>query len=301
MKGRYSESIIAIVVVTVVLLLLTAAIMLFGNNYVVMSPAGTVGEQQRNLMVMATVIMSVVVVPVFALLFFIAWKYRAGNTKAKYQPTWDKNNSLEVLWWGIPIAVVVFLSIVVWQTSHSLDPFRALTHSQEPVRVQAVALQWKWLFIYPDEGVASVGDLPIPVNRPINFEIAADAPMNSFWIPELGGQIYAMNGMSTRLHLIANRTGEFRGVSSNISGEGFADMKFKVRSIDSAAFTTWVADTKSHEPLSIAAYDQLHAPSVLSQPQYYRLEETGLYRMIINKYMLPHSGQAQTNTHEGAH
>ncbi|MFZ2494303.1 MAG: ubiquinol oxidase subunit II [Candidatus Saccharimonadales bacterium] len=272
---------------------LSAALWLFVKDPVVLQPSGDVAIQQRNLMYLAVIIMSVVVLPVFGLLFFIAWKYRATNTKSKYTPKWDNHRGLESIWWGIPIVIVIILSFIAWQTSHSLDPFRKLDSDVKPIKVQVVALQWKWLFIYPEQRVASVNELVIPEKTPINFSIASDAPMNSFWIPELGGQIYAMSGMNTQLHLVADRTGEFKGVSSNISGEGFADMKFTVRSVRSDEFTSWwqklAGNDTPADHLEMTSYDQLAKPSILPKPQYYHLHDSNLYQKIIEKYTMPHS------------
>lgn len=283
---------------------LFASLMMFVKDPVVLQPSGDVAVAQRNLMYLALIIMSIVVVPVFGLLFFIAWKYRATNRSATYTPKWDNHRGLETIWWGIPIIVVVVLSVVAWQTSHSLDPFRALDSDVKPVRVQVIALQWKWLFIYPDQQVASVNELMIPEKTPINFSIASDAPMNSFWIPELGGQIYAMSGMNTKLHLIADRTGEFKGVSSNISGEGFADMKFTVRSVSSGDFSRWyhtLSGVEKHaDHLDMATYEQLAKPSIIPVAQYYHLHDPTLYQQVIDKYKMSHSmshGDESMNEH----
>lgn len=219
-----------------VLATLTVVVGYFTIQPVVLQPSGSIAEAQRDLFLIALIIMSLVAVPVFLLLFYIAWRYRASNKKAVYRPNWDSSRLLETIWWGIPILIVVVLSVMTWRSSHELDPFRPIASPEESLQVQVVSLQWKWLFIYPTYGVASVNELVIPVNTPIAFEIAADSPMNSFWIPALGGQIYAMNGMKTALHLEANKIGEFRGLSSNISGEGFADMKFVVRSVSDESF-----------------------------------------------------------------
>jgi cytochrome o ubiquinol oxidase subunit 2 len=274
--------------IATVVIFLTVILYMFMISPIVLQPSGSVGMKQRDLFVAATIIMSLVVIPVFVLLFYIAWKYRATNKKATYTPDWQSNKLLETIWWGVPIIIVVVLSVIAYRSSHSLDPFRSLDSPVAPVRVQVVALQWKWLFIYPDHNVASVNELVIPVSTPITFEITADAPMNSFWIPELGGQVYAMNGMTTELNLEANRIGDFKGVSANISGEGFADMKFTVRAVDNTRFlSTMKQKNADTPPIDMIRYEALAEPSVLTEPQWFRLAESDLHNKIVHKYMLP--------------
>ncbi len=300
MKGRHS-AVLAIIVA--VLTGLTYALVSFTNKPVVLEPQGMIGVEQRDLLFFATSIMMLVALPVFIMTAIIAHRYRATNKKARYTPNEDRGRMLELAWWGIPIAIVTILSVVAWQTSHSLDPFRPIASSQASYRVQVVALQWKWLFIYPDYKTASIGELAIPVGRPVEFSIASDAPMNSFWIPELGGQIYAMSGMNTQLHLVADRVGTFRGVSSNLSGEGFADMKFDVRALPDDDLARWhydAATTSYH--LTMTEYDSLVMPSVMSETRRYRLDDDQLYQRAIDKYALSHSTNKETPMdHGGMH
>lgn len=257
-------------------------------NVAVLNPQGDIARQQRDLIVFTTVLGMVVVVPVFIMLGLFAWKFREGNHKAKYRPDWDGNKWLETIWWGVPIVIILILSVITWRTSHELDPYRALDSDVKPVNVQVVALQWKWLFIYPDYGVASVNLMQIPEKTPINFTITSDAPMNSFWIPSLGSQVYAMSGMSTKLHLIADKTGDYKGSSANISGEGFADMAFTARSSSRADFNAWVNRVQTTSTiLDNAAYDKLAQPASLDKPAYYATKDTGLYDRIVMKYMAP--------------
>ncbi len=273
-----------------VLSLLATAIVHFAALPVVLEPSGSVAIQQRNLFMFALIIMSTVAIPVFILLVIISWKYRAGNTKARYTPKWSSNRTLEAVWWVIPIMIVAVLSWVSWQSSHHLDPFTPIVSQKHTVKIQVVALQWKWLFIYPESSVASVNELYIPVNTPVEFSIASDAPMNSFWIPELGGQIYAMNGMDTKLHLIADKTGIFRGMSSNISGEGFADMNFLVYAVEEAVFMpTLMEKSNGKDSLTLTSYASLAEPNVLTEPQWYKAPDMTLFQSVIDKYALPHS------------
>jgi cytochrome o ubiquinol oxidase subunit 2 len=252
----------------------------------VLSPAGTIASQQRNLLVFATALMLLIVLPVFGLTFYIAWKYRAGNTKAAYHPEWDHNTKLETLWWGFPCAIILVLAVVAWNSSHALDPYKAIQSNQPPLTIQVVALQWKWLFIYPEQHIATVNYVQFPAGRPVNFEITADAPMNSFWIPRLGGQVYAMSGMNTQLHLMADKPGTYNGSSANLSGDGFADMKFTARSSTADDFATWTKRTQSSpNNLSMDAYGTLALPSVIKTPAEYGSYEPALYDMVIMKYM----------------
>lgn len=257
-------------------------------NVAVLNPQGDIARQQRDLIVFTVALGAFVVIPVFIMLGLFAWKFREGNIKAKYRPDWDGNKWFEAIWWGIPCAIILVLSIITWQTSHSLDPYKALVSDVKPVNVQVVALQWKWLFIYPDQGVASVNLLQIPEKTPINFTITSDAPMNSFWIPSLGSQVYAMSGMSTKLHLIADKTGDYRGSSANISGEGFADMAFTARSSSKTDFDTWVKRVKNTSTtLDQAKYDKVAQPASLDKPAYYVVKDANLYDRIVMKYMAP--------------
>ena len=287
MRARYKVALSALVGVIVA----ASIIALFSNaNFMVLNTQGAVADQQRDLIVFTVLLSLVVVVPVFILLFGIAWRFRASNTKARYRPDWDGNPLLEAVWWGIPFAIIMVLSTVIWVTSNQLDPYRPLVSDKKPVNVQVVALQWKWLFIYPDQKIATVNQLRIPVGTPINFTITADAPMNSFWIPSLGGQVYAMSGMSTKLHLIANNEGEYYGSSANISGEGFAGMKFMTTATDERAFNAWVSTVKAQsEPLDTVRYGKLAKPSQNTPKASYVLDDKNLYNTIVMKYMDGHS------------
>ena len=248
-------------------------------------------------MITATLLMLIVVIPVFALTIFIAWRYRAGNKEARYTPDWDHNRLIEFSWWAIPTIIITGLAIVTWKSSHELDPFRPLSSTTPPMTIQVVAMQWKWLFIYPSQNIASVNFVQFPVNTPINFEITSDAPMNSFWIPRLGGQIYAMSGMSTHLHLMADTAGSYNGSSANISGEGFAGMKFIAKASTAADFDNWLQQMQSSpDQLSIERYNKLAEPSVDNPPSYYALSEQNLYDELIMKYMMPGSSLGSPST-----
>lgn len=258
------------------------------HNVAVLNPAGTIADQQRNLIWTATLLMAIVVLPVFGLTFGIAWRYRASNKKARYSPELAGNRWAEAVWWLIPFAIIAILAGIVVVTSHSLDPAKPLASAAKPIRVQVISLQWKWLFLYPDLHVASVNYLPIPANTPINFELTSDAPMNSFWVPQLGGQIYTMSGMSTQLHLMASRTGDYQGSSANISGEGFAGMKFTVHATSENDFNNWVhLSTASPHQLTLDSYADLTKPSSNVAPTSYSFPAAydRLYDTVVMKYM----------------
>jgi cytochrome o ubiquinol oxidase subunit 2 len=248
-------------------------------------PSGAIGIGERDLMLHATFLMLIVVVPVFLLIILIAWRYRAANTHAKYTPDWEHSTMEEFIWWVIPFEIVLVLGALTWSSTYQLDPSRTLSETVQPYTVQVVALPWKWLFIYPEEGVASVNELALPTNRPIEFQITADAPMNSFWIPALGGQMYAMTGMTTELNLIAAHAGTYSGRSANYSGEGFAQMTFTARAMDEAEFNAWMGQAKaSSMMLTPDAYASLAAPSDAGPVRYYGMV-TMTFADIVNKFM----------------
>ncbi|HVQ44824.1 MAG TPA: ubiquinol oxidase subunit II [Candidatus Saccharimonadia bacterium] len=256
----------------------------------VLNPKGTIAADERQLIVTATMLMLLIVVPVLVLTFVIAWRYRAGNTKATYAPDWDRSRKLETIWWLIPSALIVGLSVITWQSSHALDPSKPLASSVQPLKIQVVALQWKWLFIYPKQNIASVNFVELPVGTPVEFEITSDAPMNSFWIPQLGGQIYAMSGMSTHLHLRADAAGDYTGSSANLSGRGFAGMHFVARAEAPADFDNWVRSVKhSAPPLTFTSYEALARPSENQAPSPYSATPAGLYDEVVMQYMMPNA------------
>jgi cytochrome o ubiquinol oxidase subunit 2 len=263
--------------------------LLNGADFAVLNPRGEIADKQKQLIIIAVLLGLIVILPVFVMLFLFAWRYREGNTKAKYAPDWQNNRFIETLWWGIPFVIIFVLGIVAWQSSHELDPYKPLESDKKPVKIQVVALQWRWLFMYPEEGVASINEVRFPVDTPVNFEITADAPMNSFWIPKLGGQVYAMTGMSTKLHLQADEKGSYEGSSANISGKGFAGMRFTANVMSNEEFNHWVSDAKrSPNDLNSATYAQMAEPSEDRTPKSYVLREPCLYDTIVMKYMGSH-------------
>jgi cytochrome o ubiquinol oxidase subunit 2 len=261
----------------------------------VLQPAGDIAQAQRGIILFTVALSAVVVIPVFTLLAFISIKYRAGNKKATYSPEWGENKWLEGLWWGIPILIIGILGVVIYQTSHSLDPYKPIA-GDDQLEVQVVALRWKWLFIYPEQNVVTLNHLPLPIDRPVHFTMTADAPMSAFWIPALGSQVYAMNGMESQLHLKPTKLGEYTGYTTNINGEGYAKMTFETRVMNSADFDTWSADaSEAPDSMTMRTYEELAKPKSDPSEKTYRLANAKLFEMIVERYGHSHSA------HGGSH
>jgi len=259
-------------------------------NIPILEPAGEIALKERNLMFFALILSLIVVIPVFSATIFFAWKYRESNVEAKYSPEMDHGPVIEATWWLIPSAIILVLSIVTWNSSYALSPYKPIASKNPQMTIQVIALDWKWLFIYPQQDIATVNYIQIPENTPVEFEITSDAPMNSFWVPQLGGQIYAMPGMSTELNLIANKIGTYSGSSANISGEGFAGMTFSVKSSSNTDFSNWVQSVRNtNEPLTTTSYNSLSQPSQNNPPFSYGYAQQGLYNAIVTKYNSPDS------------
>ncbi|MDB5187253.1 MAG: Cytochrome o ubiquinol oxidase subunit [Candidatus Saccharibacteria bacterium] len=265
----------------------------------ILNPKGLIALKEYDLLVFTTLLGFIIVLPVFVLAIFIAWRYRESNTTAKYTPNVSGNKLAEIIWWGVPIILITILSVVTWTSTHDLDPHKPLASNVKPITVQVIALDWKWLFIYPEQNIATVNLVQFPVDTPVNFVITADAPMNSFWIPQLSGQIYAMAGMTTKLHLNATETGDYKGSSANISGEGFSGMKFTARATSRADFDTWIAEVKT-SPRSLTAneYSVLAAQSRNNPVTLYASSVDGLYDTILMKYMMPETQKAEIPAHD---
>ncbi|QUD90693.1 ubiquinol oxidase subunit II [Phenylobacterium montanum] len=264
---------------------------------VVLRPAGDIAAQQRDLVLLATGLMLLIIVPVIALTLLFAWKYRASNLQATYAPDWSHSNRIEMAVWGAPLAIILVLGAVTWTTSHTLDPYRPLSRlaphrpipaGVKPLEVDVVALDWKWLFIYPEQGVASVNELAAPVDRPIAFKITASSVMNAFYVPALAGQIYAMPGMQTQLNAVINQPGVYEGFSSNYSGAGFSGMKFKFKGLTPAEFDHWVAQAKAASPaLTRADYLALARPSTDEPVRRFASVDPTLFLAVVNRCAAP--------------
>lgn len=268
-----------------------------GCDWVVISPLGDVAVQQRDLIWIATVLMLLIIIPVMAMTIWFAWKYREKAQAADYDPDWDHSTSLELLIWSAPLLIIIALGAVTWTSTHLLDPYRPIEridHSRKVdptakrLQVEVVALDWKWLFIYPELGIATVNELAVPVDQPVEFKITASSIMNSFFVPALAGQIYAMPGMQTVLHAVANKPGTSEGFSGNYSGAGFSNMRFRFHSLDKGNFDQWVARVKaSNAKLDRAAYVRLEQPSEKVPPMYFNGVEPRLFHDALNMCAQP--------------
>jgi cytochrome o ubiquinol oxidase subunit II len=228
----------------------------------VLDPQGPIGKAELVILYDATAIMLAVIVPVILLTIAVAWWHRAGNNRARYLPNWSYSGRIEMIVWSIPALVIMFLGGIAWISAHDLHPPRPLESAASPLEVEVVSLDWKWLFIYPDEGIASVNRLVVPVGTPVSFRLTSASVMNSFFVPQLGSQIYTMAGMTTRLNLLADQPGVYRGLSAQFSGDGFSDMRFEVAAVPSDQFAAWVESTKTQGgTLDAAAYESLVLPS----------------------------------------
>ncbi|ASU38806.1 ubiquinol oxidase subunit II [Herbaspirillum sp. meg3] len=274
-------------------LIFLPAILLAGCNTVVLNPSGDIASQQGRLIVISTILMLLIIVPVIALTVLFAWRYRKSNTAVRYEPDWDHSTQLELVIWGAPLLIIIALGLLTWISTHTLDPYRKLSRldaqrpipeNVKPLTVEVVALDWKWLFIYPEQGIATVNELAAPVDRPIEFKITASTVMNSFYIPALAGQIYAMPGMQTKLNAVINKPGEFEGFSANYSGAGFSDMRFKFHGVSDEDFDAWVKKVKSSGgALQRAQYIALEKPSIKDPVQHFNAVDGTLFHAILNR------------------
>lgn len=262
-----------------------------------MSPSGDIAVQQRDLIIVSTVLMLLIIVPVIFLTLLFAWRYRRSNTAATYDPEWHHSTRLEVVIWSAPLAIIIALGAITWISTHKLDPFRpldridaerAIPADAKPLTVEVVALDWKWLFFYPELGIATVNEMAAPVDVPISFRITSSSVMNSFYVPALAGQIYAMPGMETRLHAVINKQGVFDGFSANYSGAGFSHMRFKFHGVDQQGFDQWVAQVKEKgTALNRDTYLKLERPSEREPVRYFASVDKDLFNAILNMCAAP--------------
>lgn len=258
----------------------------------VLDPVGAIGEAERTILLDSVAIMLAIVIPVIAATLGFAWWFRRGNARARYLPDWANSGQIELIIWSIPALVVIFMGGVAWIGSHRLDPAEPIPDGGPPLEVEVVSLDWKWLFIYPHQGVASVNELVIPAGVPVHFRLTSSSVMNTFFVPRLGGQIYTMNGMATQLNLIAEKPGSYRGFSGHFSGDGFADMHFATRVLPPRQFGAWVSATRaaSSPSLDRAAYAQLAKQGVVTHPFAYRAVEPTIFDAILNQIAPPGPG-----------
>ena len=259
-----------------------------------LDPQGPIGKSQKLILINSLSIMLAIVVPTILATLVFAWWFRASNSRATYRPDWAFSGQLELIVWAIPALVITFLGGIAWFGSQALDPFKAIPSTAKPVEIEVVSLDWKWLFIYPDEGIAAVNQLVVPVGVPVHFRLTSSGVMNSFFVPQLGSQIYTMAGMTSQLHLQADRAGTYRGLSAQYSGAGFAGMRFVVRAVSANDYAKWITDTKTDGPtLDKTAYADLAKPSQDVKPATYKSVDPGLFDTIVSAFAsAPSSGPA---------
>ncbi|MGH8148144.1 MAG: ubiquinol oxidase subunit II [Rhodanobacteraceae bacterium] len=278
-------------------LLLLPLALLGGCHLVLLDPSGDIARQQSDIMITTTIIIALIIVPVLIAIGIVAWRYRASNKQARYDANWDHSPQLELVVWAAPLLIIIAVGAISWIGTHKLDPYRpldrvapgkALAADVKPLEVDVVSLRWKWLFFYPQYGIATVNQLAAPVDRPIRFKLTADTMMDSFFVPALAGQIYTMPGMQTILHGVINKPGEYRGFSANYSGTGFTDMRFKFLGLSGQDFDKWIAKVRAQgSNLDTATYDQLRQPSRNAPVHYYAHFTPDLYTRILNRCVDP--------------
>ena len=261
--------------------------LLSGCGLAVLNPKGIVAAHERTLLLGAVGLMLIVVIPVIVINFWFAWRYRASNKRAVYRPDDHQSIVIELVCWSVPVVIVSILAVAAWISSHKLDPYRPLNLKGDPIVIQAVSLNWKWLFIYPHERVAVINEVFIPVHRQIKFLVTSDAPMNALEIPQLAGQIYAMGGMQTKLHLSANTVGRYRGLSTSFSGDGFSGMNFKVHVVSQQQYQNWLGRARqSVHQLTWERYRQLVKDSYNNPVEYFSSVVPQLFHKIIMQFMM---------------
>ena len=273
------------ITITLITMALIAWSIFYSGPYVILDPKGPIGSAQRDLFFISLGLCCFLIVPVLILFIGIVWRYRdRPNSDAVYRPDWSHSTIAEVIWWTLPIATILLLATITVKYTYELEPSRPLIGDKPPLTVQASSLNWKWLFLYPEQGIATVNTLNIPANRPIRFLLTADSPMNSFWIPQLGGQMYVMSGMAMTLYLQADETGTFFGSGANFTGEHFAQMKFDVNATSQKEFDQWVSAVKNRSHLlTEETYAALAQPGT-SDKLYYSAFPPDLFKKIVRKY-----------------
>ena len=267
------------------------------EKLIVLNPKGIVAKDEKDLLILALLLMLIVVLPVLVAVLLITYRYRASNKSAKYDPNFTHSKKLELIWWGVPIVIIAILAVITWKTSHDLDPYKPITstNGKKTVTIEAVSLNWRWLFIYPDQNMATINFVEFPVNTPVHFLVTSDAPMNSLVIDQLAGQIYAMDGMQTQLYMVADQTGNYQGKSISFSGNGFPGMHFLTKVVSDAEFSKWVSTNQtSKNILTWQTYQTLVPDSTDTSVHYFTLGDQNLFDEIIEKYMGP--SQASTPT-----
>ncbi|MBU6459989.1 MAG: ubiquinol oxidase subunit II [Proteobacteria bacterium] len=251
-----------------------------------LDPSGPIGMSERSLIITAFLIMLIPAIPVFIMTVWFAWHYRSTNKKATYAPKWGHSNKIEFVVWSVPAIIILVLGILTWVTTHELNPYKPIASTHKAIRIEAVALNWKWLFIYPDQHIATINQLVLPVNVPVSFRITSDTVMTSFFIPRLGSQIYAMAGMNTHLNLMASKPGTYEGMNSQFSGNGFAGMHFKVIATSRKKYDQWLTKVKNAPAkLDEATFTALEKPSSNTPVTYYSsVNPENMFTDVLDKY-----------------
>lgn len=263
------------------------------DSWVLFNTKGSVGLQERDLIILCIGLMLIVVIPAILLSFVFPWHYRASNKKATYMPDWAHSGKIEVVVWGVPLLIIITLATIVWKSTHELDPFKPLDVPGQPINVEVIATDWKWIFVYPDLGIATINQLVIPAHRQVAFNITSNSTMGTFFIPQLGGQIYAMAGMRTQLHLMANEEGKYRGMSGNFNGPGFSDMKFIATATDEAGFQRWVTQVRtSPTTLDFNTFQKVAKPSQGNGVVHFGQVQPGLFKAVIDQFVGPGANAA---------
>nr|WP_202109723.1 ubiquinol oxidase subunit II [Bordetella sp. 02P26C-1] len=260
--------------------------LLSGCTLEVLAPKGDIGAQEKTLLITATALMLLVVVPVIFMTLYFAWKYRSTNTKAVYMPRWSHSTRIELVVWTIPLIIVAILAVLTYRSTHALDPYRPLQSEVKPINIDVVSMDWKWLFIYPDHDIATINEIAFPVDTPVNFRITSSDMMNAFFIPQLGSMIYSMAGMETKLHLNATEAGTYAGISANYSGAGFSGMRFKAIATTNEGFQEWIEKARAtNNPLTPQTYEALRKPSENVPVTFYSSAPAGMFDNIMHSTM----------------
>lgn len=284
-----------IALIALVVTVIAIALLLKGTDVVLLNPKGLIAGEQHYLFLFTAAVLFLIGLPTLFLFYFFAWKYRETNNKAAYEPHAKYGKGYIIAAWAIPSVFMVVLSVVMWVSTHELEPQKAIASDKKPITIQVVAMRWKWLFIYPEQKIATVNFVQIPTDTPVEFELTADeAPMSSFWIPHLAGQLYAMTGHINKLNLMAEKPGDYPGSSAEINGAGFAGMKFIARASSQATYDSWVQDVRQNSPpLDTAGYEDLLRPSENNLVALYTVADSNLYDKVVMKYMGSHDHQPE--------
>jgi cytochrome o ubiquinol oxidase subunit 2 len=292
-KNKFKISFCIFLVLDVIVF---AYLALHHETFAILEPKGVTAFKQRELIIDALLVMLAVVIPVFAAFIYIVWKYREGNIGQDRNQDLKSRGLITTVMWGVSVTVIAIISVMIWKSSHELDPYKQIQSVNAPITIQVVALNWKWLFIYPEQNIATINYIKIPKNTPINFKLTADAPMNTFWIPQLGGQMYAMAGMENKINLMATEVGEFNGSATEINGRGYAGMRFKTVSVEKNDFDFWVQEVKnSAGSLTMHNYEQLVEDSENNPPEFFSGIEPDLFNKIMMPFMMPVTTESSEN------